>query len=97
MVSILTLISMWRRRLITTALIEFESLGLGKLPRPIAAALDDFALLETGWVPAANAAVAHLEAALKAAPKEQRLADAQAIADLAHEGPEAYARISEVL
>lgn len=78
-------------------LVEATDLGIIKLPKPIENALDDIVLAETEWVPALEGRRADTEAALKAAPAEQKAKDGEAVATALRKGPDAFAQLSTLV
>jgi hypothetical protein len=67
-------------------LVIFESLGLGKLPRNVASALNTYILLRTEWSPSLGALRAKSTDAVQEASNRQRSDDADALQTLARRG-----------
>jgi hypothetical protein len=67
-------------------LVIFESLGLGKLPRNVASALNTYILLRTEWGPSLAATRVKATAAVQEASNVQRSEDADALQTLARKG-----------
>jgi hypothetical protein len=67
-------------------LVIFESLGLGKLPRNVASALNTYILLRTEWSPSLGALRAKSTEAVQEASNRQRSDDADALQTLARRG-----------